>query len=84
MSPDTRSTIQTVTDSLYAERMITEDVLSLSFEPITNSSGTQMNGELTWGVYIYYLKPGFEFRVELTAASSPVPSPTRKHMAIVP
>ena len=54
LSPDVNSTIPTVMDNLFAEGLIAQDMISVSFEPITNSSGTQMNGELTWGVYIYY------------------------------
>ena len=57
LSPDKNSDIPTVTDNLFAAGTITENVLSISFEPITDSSGTQINGELTWGAYIYYLRP---------------------------
>ena len=53
LSPDVNSTIPTVMDNLFADGLIAQDMISVSFEPITNSSGTQMNGELTWGVYIY-------------------------------
>lgn len=63
MSPDTTSTIPTVTDNLYTEGAIAENVLSISFEPLTNTSAnaTQMNGELIWGMFIYYLTPDLEF-----------------------
>ena len=55
MFPNRNVTIPTITDNLYAMGVIEEDMLSISFEPITNSSGNEMNGELTWGVYyIYY------------------------------
>ena len=53
LSPDVNSTIPTVMDNLFADGLIAQDMISVSFEPITNSSGTQMTGELTWGVYIY-------------------------------
>lgn len=49
LSPDTGSTIPTVTDNLFAGGTITENLCSFSFEPITDSSGTQLNGEITWG-----------------------------------
>ena len=60
LTTDINSTIPTVTDNLYTQGTITKDVLSISFEPITDLSGKQWNGELTWGVYIY-LKPELEF-----------------------
>ena len=53
LSPDVNSTIPTVMDNLFADGLIAQDMISVSFEPITNSSGRQMNGELTWGVYVY-------------------------------
>ena len=56
LSPDTTSTVPTVTDNLFAHGTISENEIAISFEPITDSSGTQINGEVTWGVYIYYLK----------------------------
>ena len=63
-----------------------EDLFSISFEPITNSDGTQMNGDLTRGVYIYYLRPWtwiLKFhQVVLTLASSPATSPTHTHMPV--
>ncbi|KAG0276487.1 hypothetical protein BGZ96_003258 [Linnemannia gamsii] len=49
LSPDTTSSIPTVIDNLFAEGTITEHDVSLSFEPITDSSGSQENGEATWG-----------------------------------
>jgi hypothetical protein len=49
LSPDTGTSIPTVTDNLFAQGTITEHAISVSFEPITDSSGTQLNGELTWG-----------------------------------
>ena len=51
LSPDTSTSIPTVTDNLFSSGTIDENQLSISFEPITDSSGTQINGELTWGVY---------------------------------
>ncbi|PIL25289.1 transporter [Ganoderma sinense ZZ0214-1] len=47
LSPDTRSTIPTVTDNLFAQGIITEDLVSVSFEP--TSSPEIVNGELTFG-----------------------------------
>ncbi|CAO3570320.1 unnamed protein product [Mortierella alpina] len=47
--PDTKSAIPTVTDNLFAAGAINENEVSLSFEPITDSSGSQLNGEATWG-----------------------------------
>ncbi|KAM5544280.1 hypothetical protein V8D89_001940 [Ganoderma adspersum] len=47
LSPDTRSTIPTVTDNLFAQGVITEDLVSVSFEP-TNVPEI-VNGELTFG-----------------------------------
>ena len=52
LSPDTGTTVPTVTDNLFSDGTISEHILSVSFEPITDSSATELNGELTWGVYI--------------------------------
>ncbi|KAF8808125.1 family A1 protease [Phlegmacium glaucopus] len=49
LSPATTSTIPTVTDNLFSQGTITAHEVSVSFEPITSSSGEQLNGELTWG-----------------------------------
>jgi cathepsin E len=49
LSPDTKSAIPTVTDNLFAAGAINNNDVSLSFEPITDSSGSQLNGEATWG-----------------------------------
>ena len=49
LSPDTSSAIPTVTDNLFSDGTISANEVSVSFEPITDSSGTQLNGELTWG-----------------------------------
>jgi len=51
LSPDTKSTIPTVTQNLFTAHTIGKDVLSVSFEPLNHpsTSGTQMNGMLTWG-----------------------------------
>jgi len=54
LSPDTTSTIPTVTDNLFCEHKIAKKELSISFEPITNPSGTEMNGKLTWGGVDYF------------------------------
>ncbi|KAF8264374.1 family A1 protease [Lactarius quietus] len=47
LSPNTQSTIPTVTDNLFSQGTITSDVLSVSFEPTTSTS--VQNGELTFG-----------------------------------
>jgi cathepsin E len=87
LSSDPDKIAPTVTDNLFTDGTISENVLSISFEPITDSDGTQLNGEMTWGVCIYYLESWtwiLKFlQVELTLASTLAPSPTRKHMAIV-
>ncbi|KAF9374971.1 hypothetical protein CPC16_000967 [Podila verticillata] len=49
LSPDTNSAVPTVVDNLFAQRTIGADVFGVSFEPITNSSGTQVNGEISFG-----------------------------------
>jgi len=49
LSPDTNSEIPTVTDNLFADGTITADEIGVSFEPITSSSGEELNGEITWG-----------------------------------
>ncbi|TBU30450.1 aspartic peptidase A1 [Dichomitus squalens] len=47
LSPDTTTTIPTVTDNLFSQGVITEDLVSVSFEPTTEAS--VVNGELTFG-----------------------------------
>ncbi|KAI0672483.1 acid protease [Trametes maxima] len=47
LSPDTRSTVPTVTDSLFAQGTISQDLVSVSFEPTTQPE--VVNGELTFG-----------------------------------
>jgi hypothetical protein len=42
-------TVPTVIDNLFSQGTISENVVSISFEPITDSSGEQLNGELTVG-----------------------------------
>jgi cathepsin E len=49
LSPDNGSTIPTITDNLFSSGTISENVLGISFEPISDPSGIQTNGELTWG-----------------------------------
>ncbi|KAF8930621.1 hypothetical protein BGZ52_000891 [Haplosporangium bisporale] len=49
LSPDTKSTIPTVVDNLFTQGTISEHVCSIYFEPITDSSGTQENGQITFG-----------------------------------
>lgn len=60
LSPDKGRTIPTVTDNLFSSGTISENVLGISFEP--DSTGTQTNGELTFGVCTFtYLNPELEF-----------------------
>jgi len=47
LSPDTRSTIPTVTDNLFSQKTITANEIGVSFEPTT--SAVSNNGELTFG-----------------------------------
>jgi len=49
LSPATTTEIPTVTDNLFSQGTITAHEISVSFEPITSSTGEQLNGELTWG-----------------------------------
>ena len=44
--------VSTVTDNLFAWNMISEEVVGISFAPITNANGTELNGEITWGVHL--------------------------------
>ena len=55
LSPATNSEIPTVTDNLFSQGEISAHEISVSFEPLTEDN--ELNGELTWGVYKYYLKP---------------------------
>ena len=47
LSPDTRSSIPTVTDNLFSQGVITANEIGISFEPTTTSVAN--NGELTFG-----------------------------------
>ncbi|KAL1939463.1 hypothetical protein VTO73DRAFT_10019 [Trametes versicolor] len=47
LSPDTRSTIPTVTDNLFSQGRITENLVAVSFEP--SQQEDNVNGELTFG-----------------------------------
>ncbi|KAF9343100.1 hypothetical protein BGX26_006270, partial [Mortierella sp. AD094] len=49
LTPDTDSTVPTVIDNLFSDGTIPEHLYSVSFEPITDSSGSQTNGEITFG-----------------------------------
>ncbi|KAF8801895.1 aspartic protease [Phlegmacium glaucopus] len=49
LSPDTGSTIPTVTDKLFSAGVITAHEIGVSFKPITSSTGEQLNGEISWG-----------------------------------
>ena len=52
LSPDTNSEIPTVTDNLFSDGTISAHEIGISFEPISSSTGDQVNGEITWGLYI--------------------------------
>ncbi|KAL5518792.1 hypothetical protein ACEPAH_475 [Sanghuangporus vaninii] len=47
LSPDTRSTIPTVTDNLFSQGTISANLIGVSFEPTTQEISN--NGELTFG-----------------------------------
>jgi len=49
LTPDNTSIIPTVTDNLFSTHLIQKHLVSVFFAPITNASGEQNNGELTWG-----------------------------------
>ena len=58
LSPATNSEIPTVTDNLFSQGTISAHEVAVSFEPLTEDN--ELNGELTWGVYNYYIKPQLE------------------------
>jgi hypothetical protein len=84
LSPDNSSTVPTVTDNLFSDGTIPENVLGVSFEPITDPSGQQTNGELTWGMCIHHSNSqpkNLNFpQVALTLQDSLATSPTCKHI----
>ncbi|OJT11874.1 Polyporopepsin [Trametes pubescens] len=47
LSPDTRSTIPTVTDNLFSQGVITQNLVAVSFAPSQKTDN--VNGELTFG-----------------------------------
>ncbi|PAV22065.1 aspartic peptidase A1 [Pyrrhoderma noxium] len=47
LSPDTRSTIPTITDNLFSQGVISSNLIGISFNPTT--SAVSNNGEITWG-----------------------------------
>ncbi|KAI0094424.1 aspartic peptidase A1 [Irpex rosettiformis] len=47
LSPDTRNSIPTVTDNLFSQGTIPQNLLAVSFEPTTSDNNA--NGELTFG-----------------------------------
>ena len=49
--------IPTVIETLYNDGSVPAEIVSISFEPITGTSGEEENGILTWGLYNYYLEP---------------------------
>lgn len=49
--------IPTVTDNLFMAGTIGAQQIAIYFEPVTNPSGQQLNGEITWGMYMYYFEP---------------------------
>ena len=54
--PDTTAEVATVTENLYDDGTIPAYLVSISFEPITGTSGEEENGILTWGLCNYHLK----------------------------
>ena len=54
MSPDAKEEILTVTDNLFAQGSIPENILSIALQPVID--GTSI-GEITWGLCIYHFKP---------------------------
>lgn len=52
LSPATTSTIPTVTDNLFSQGTISAHSIGISFEPTTVVE--TVNGEITWGEYLYY------------------------------
>jgi len=53
LSPQSSTPIPTVTDNLFSAGTISANLIGVSFQPITSPTGEQLNGELTWGGYIY-------------------------------
>ncbi|KAG9323032.1 hypothetical protein KVV02_001687, partial [Mortierella alpina] len=49
LSPDNGDTIPTVVNTMFTQNSIGAQVFGISFEPITSSNGTQMNGEISFG-----------------------------------
>lgn len=47
LSPDTGSTVPTITDTLFSQKVITSNLIGISFNPTTSEEST--NGEITWG-----------------------------------
>ncbi|PSR71068.1 hypothetical protein PHLCEN_2v13037 [Hermanssonia centrifuga] len=47
LTPDTATSIPTVTDNLFAQAVITQNQVAISFEP--SSEDGAVNGEVTWG-----------------------------------
>ena len=58
LSPARNSEIPTVTDNLFSQGAISAHEVAVSFEPLTEDN--ELNGELTWGVCYYYIKPQLE------------------------
>lgn len=50
LSPDSKTLVLTVTDNLYKQGMIKENVVAVSFEPTTGTTSASVtNGELIFG-----------------------------------
>ncbi|KAJ7201370.1 family A1 protease [Mycena pura] len=47
--PLSKTAIPTVTDNLFSQKTITENVISVSFEPPTSTAESETNGEITFG-----------------------------------
>jgi cathepsin E len=48
LSPDNTSVIPTVTDLLFEQKAISQNIVAVSFEPVNSGPGP-INGELTFG-----------------------------------
>ncbi|KAJ7201369.1 family A1 protease [Mycena pura] len=49
LSPDSNLVISTVTDNLFSQGTITQNMIGVSFEPPTSTADSQTNGEITFG-----------------------------------
>ncbi|KAI0253244.1 aspartic protease [Lactifluus subvellereus] len=75
LSPDTNTPVPTVTDNLFDQGTIESNLVSVSFEPTTESQVT--NGELTFGG-----TDSAKFTGEITFAPITTTSPSSQHWGI--